>query len=77
MGDMADYYSDWDAYDDQEPKMVTLDVHNVKAETDKAWLMVLGEDMEWWLPKSMCTYNPKLKVVDVPDWLYDKKEKGE
>lgn len=51
-------------------EMIDLDIDDILAETDKAWLVSIGGD-EHWLPKSMCEiYNDQ---VTMPEWLAEKK----
>lgn len=43
----------------------------MKAETDKAYLMNCEGD-EVWIPKSVCRYNPAADTVDIQDWFFTK-----
>ena len=70
--DDIDWY-DPDDYDDEPDELVELEILEMKAETEKAYLVVTKDFQEWWLPKSLCTCNKESKSIDVPEWLRDKK----
>ena len=49
----------------------------LKNETDKAWLIVVEGDQEFWIPKSIGEWNPTSadKVsgeMTLPEWFIDK-----
>lgn len=49
----------------------------LKSETDKAWLIVVEDGQEFWIPKSIGEWNPKSvdKVsgeMTLPEWFIDK-----
>lgn len=52
-----------------------LEVMSLKKETDAAWLFEVKNNLGWWLPKSRCSFNYVEMVVEMPQWLYDKKIK--
>jgi len=78
MGDIADYDADrlYDVDDGEfagdHPYAVSYS--RIIRETEKAWLFLLSEDRECWLPKSECELVLKDKEVLVPLWLVLKKE---
>jgi hypothetical protein len=55
-------------------RMLTVPVLAVKAETDKAYLFIMG-DGDYWFPKSQITLDEVKKEITVPAWLKDKATK--
>ena len=73
----------WNAMDDsqdrgEEPVEIAFDA--VKAETDAAWLLVLGRD-EVWIPKSQAEnvrmertrFGRRHGTMELPEWLAEEK----
>lgn len=56
-------------------KTMDIKIKNVKHETPKAWLAIMEDDKEVWLPKSQCQL--KENVMSIPDWLVEEKELNE
>lgn len=48
----------------------------LRHQTDKAYLVDIGELVPVWLPKSMCEYHKegKNEIITVPEWLAIEKE---
>ena len=66
-----------DNFFEYEPDTVaTVEEHimvRVKAETDKAWLCMIEDDLsDHWFPKSVCALISG-KILCVPHWLLEEK----
>ncbi len=51
----------------------------ISAETPDAWLIVFGmddelNDVEHWMPKSICRLDRSIYEIEVPEWLVIEKE---
>ncbi len=54
-------------------EMIEYTFDEVEAETDLAWLIVMG-DWKDWLPKSKCDIDLTNMIIEVPEWLATEKE---
>jgi hypothetical protein len=46
---------------------------NLEGETDKAYLLTIGND-EYWFPKSQCQLDKKSLELTLPLWLIEEKQ---
>lgn len=53
--------------------LVDLNFDEVLAETEKAWLIVIGDEKHW-LPKSQVEIDLEDRQVTLPKWLAEEKE---
>ena len=49
-------------------KSLSYPYDEIKHETEKAWLLEMGDD-EFWFPKSQCKINEDDKEISMPAWL--------
>lgn len=41
----------------------------VTAETEGAWLIDIGDELEHWVPKSQCDWDEDQGIMEMPEWL--------
>lgn len=56
-----------------ETKLVDLEIDGIKAETDKAWCVVV-DGVAYWLPKSQVKISHHDATITLPEWLAIEKE---
>lgn len=52
-------------------KLIDVTYDEIKAETPNAWLVLMPNGDEHWMPKSPCELHEHDKVIVVPLWLYE------
>jgi len=61
--------------DDWSNESDEYDYDEIIAETDAAWCLRMSDTGEGtWFPKSQCEIDDHNMVVEVPNWLAEKKE---
>ena len=56
------------SFSDYDGDFVRLEVEEVEAETEKAWLVWI-DGIKVWLPKSACEYDDDTEMMYLPAWL--------
>ena len=56
-----------------EEQLFTVVYDDLKHETDLAWLLLFDEE-EVWLPKSVCEIDEVEFEIEVPEWLVEENE---
>ena len=50
----------------------TVVYQRIKTETDEAYLFIISDTQEVWLPKSQIEIDEEDKEIYLPTWLHDK-----
>jgi hypothetical protein len=61
------------SYASQDISEDELEYDEIKAETSKAWLLIMATSRKIWWPKSICSLDEDAQILTVPHWLVLKK----